>query len=210
MNLRSLASEASTFARLSYTLSKLVRTASVSNRRPLGYRPTAQSRYASRQWWAGEESNLSPEGHGFTDRLPEPPAFPSRYMVLPPGTDPGFSAYQAIALRLDDRSVAERPSFEPDALRHNWISTPLQRPCCLHAPSGGERVVSIAMPCGTIRLRTGGGSRPASLSKLADDRGPDLTPAKAPTGFRPVSGARRVDHPSWCSVRDSNPSLPCS
>jgi hypothetical protein len=29
-------------------------------------------------------------------------------------------------------------------------------------------VLSMPMPCGTTRLQTGGGSRPASLSKLAD------------------------------------------
>jgi hypothetical protein len=62
---------------------------------------------------------------GFTDPMPEPPALPA-HMMLPPGIEPRSTVYRTVALPLCYGSMAERPSFELDALRHNRVSNPLQ------------------------------------------------------------------------------------
>lgn len=72
-------------------------------------------------------------------------------LVLRPGIEPRSAAYQAAALPLCYQSMAETPSFELDALRHNRISSPLQHLAACRLQSGGAwriRTPNLAVPTG--------------------------------------------------------------
>lgn len=76
------------------------------------------------------ESNNSSEEGGFTVRLPEPPAFAAHrnwcsYLVL----TQDLPLTGRLPFHWTIGAMAECPRFELDALRHNRISNPLQRPC---------------------------------------------------------------------------------
>lgn len=100
-----------------------------------------------------------------------------------------------------------------------------------HLPSGGERVRTMPMPCGTIGFQNRAGNPPDSLSRLADDKrvelstfrshrisnarpepSGDIVHSGAPGGIRtrhclvPKTSAsyRWATGANWCGISDSN------
>ena len=91
-----------------------------------------------RAWWEGEVSILSLFRIGFTDRLPEPPAFPSRSPRS--GTIRDRRLTKAVHCRCATRAeMADSPGHDPDTLSgtHCLAGRPGNRTGC--AVPGGRR-----------------------------------------------------------------------
>jgi hypothetical protein len=145
----------------------------------------------------------------------EPPSFVTRETGAPLRCRSGFSAHTKGECAADARGkMAECPSFELDAFQHNRISNPLQRPCCLHTPSGGRRLVPTRKPFGLIPFRTGAkgrlgspsiwrrmiGIEPSTLRSPAASNGVgEPTPA-----FSKLADDKRVELSAFRSHRVSN------